>query len=175
MALSEQEILRFLMRSRERISAAAWIVVRDAHVAEDIFQNTVIKAVTKEVTFEADAALLSWAFITARREALDWVSKHKVESIGFEPEILELLEADWQEERAEPSGERIEALRDCIEKLPRKSKQLLGLRYFEGLNCDEISKQVGAKRDAVYKRLSRLHHSLRECVDLKMEAGPASG
>jgi hypothetical protein len=40
MPLSEKEILRFLMQSRERISAAAWLVVKDAHVAEDIFQNT---------------------------------------------------------------------------------------------------------------------------------------
>ena len=67
MALSEQEILKFLMQSRERIAAAVWVVVRDAHVAEDIFQNTVLKAVTKEVSFDADAALLSWAFIAARR------------------------------------------------------------------------------------------------------------
>ena len=36
MPLSEKEILRFLMQSRERISAAAWLVVKDAHVAEDI-------------------------------------------------------------------------------------------------------------------------------------------
>jgi RNA polymerase sigma factor (sigma-70 family) len=36
MPLSEKEILRFLMQSRERISVAAWLVVKDAHVAEDI-------------------------------------------------------------------------------------------------------------------------------------------
>ena len=47
------------MQSRERISAATWVVVQDSHVAEDIFQNTVIKAVTREVQFDAEAALLS--------------------------------------------------------------------------------------------------------------------
>jgi len=35
MAMSETEILQFLMRSRERISAAVWVVVRDSHVAEE--------------------------------------------------------------------------------------------------------------------------------------------
>lgn len=87
------------MQSRERIAAAVWIVVQDAHVAEDIFQNTVLKAVSKELIFEADAALLSWAFITARRNALDWIHKHRRESIGFEPEVLELLEAEWQQDQ----------------------------------------------------------------------------
>lgn len=168
MPLSEQEVLRLLMQSRARVSAAAWIVVQDTHVAEDIFQNTVLKSVTKDVEFDSEAPLLSWAFITARREALDWVRKHRRESVGFDPKILELLENDWQSELL-PPAERIEALRECMEKLPDKSKQLLRLRYFEGLSCKEVSRQVNAKLDAVYKRLSRIHQSLRGCVELKME------
>lgn len=169
MPLSEQEILRFLMQSRERISAAAWVVVQDAHVAEDIFQNTVLKAVTKDVAFDVEAALLSWAYITARRDGLNWVRKHRRESVGCDPELLALLEKDWQSESPGPAGDRIDALRECMEKLPDKSKQLLRLRYFEGLSCGEISDQVDAKLDAVYKRLSRIHQALRTCVELKME------
>ena len=92
MPLSEKEILRFLMQSRERISAAAWLVVKDAHVAEDIFQNTVLKAVTKDLNFEAEAALFSWAFITARRDSLNWIRKHRRESVGFDEDILTLIQ-----------------------------------------------------------------------------------
>ena len=36
MPLSEQEILRFLMQSRERISVADWVVVQDAHITKDL-------------------------------------------------------------------------------------------------------------------------------------------
>lgn len=75
MALSEQDILRILMKSRDRIAAAAWVVVRDAQAAEDIFQNVAIKAMTKDVAFAADGAVLSWAFVTARREGIDWVRR----------------------------------------------------------------------------------------------------
>lgn len=175
MAMLEAEILQFLMQSRERISAAAWVVVRDSHVAEDIFQNVVIKAVTKEVTFEVEAALLSWSFVTARRESLDWLRKHRRESVGFETEILELLEADWQREKAGPSGDRIDALRECVENLPAKSKRLLRLRYFEGYSCGEVADRVDAGLDAVYKRLSRLHESLRECIEEKMKEQATAG
>ena len=159
------------MQSRERISAAAWMVVQDAHVTEDIFQNTVLKAVTKDVEFEAEAALLSWAFITARREGLNWIRKHRRESVSIDPEVLALLEQDWQTEPSARAGERINALRECMESLPEKSKHLLRSRYFEGLSCSEISSQVNAKLDAVYKRLSRIHQSLRICVESKMETG----
>ena len=166
-------MIRFLMQSRERIAAAAWVVVRDAHVAEDIFQNVVLKALTKEVSFEADAALLSWAFITAKREALDFLRKHRRESLGFDGGLLDLLEAEWQRENAEVSSERIDALRDCVEALPEKSKQLLRWRYFDGFDCGEIAERVDAGVVAVYKRLSRLHGALRQCVEEKLN--PAAG
>tara|TARA_B100000745_G_scaffold221991_1_gene148062 strand:- start:10 stop:210 length:201 start_codon:yes stop_codon:yes gene_type:complete len=38
-------------------------MVRDTPVAEDIFQNVILRVMTKkEVTFQAEEALLSWAF-----------------------------------------------------------------------------------------------------------------
>ena len=59
------------MSQRDRVSAAAWLVVRDAHTAEDIFQNVALKAMTKGTQFESGGVLMSWAFITARREGID--------------------------------------------------------------------------------------------------------
>ena len=171
MPLSEKEILRFLMQSRERISAAAWLVVKDSHVAEDIFQNTVLKAVTKDVSFEAEAALFSWAFITARRDSLNWCRKHGRESVGIDEDILTLIHQDWQNDHLNPKGNRFELLRDCMEELPQKSEKILRLRYFEGLSCGEIADSISITLDAVYKRLSRIQNSLRKCVELKMEPG----
>lgn len=171
MPLSEKEILRFLMQSRERISAAAWLVVKDAHVAEDIFQNTVLKAVTKDVSFEAEAALFSWAFITARRDSLNWFRKHRRESVGIDEDILTLIHHDWQNDHLNPKGNRFELLRDCMEELPQKSEKILRLRYFEGLSCGEIADSISITLDAVYKRISRIQNSLRKCVELKMQPG----
>jgi RNA polymerase sigma-70 factor (ECF subfamily) len=171
MPLSEKEILRFLMQSRERISAAAWLVVKDAHVAEDIFQNTVLKAVTKDVSFEAEAALFSWAFITARRDSLNWFRKHRRESVGIDEDILTLIHHDWQNDHLNPKGNRFEMLRDCMEELPQKSEKILRLRYFEGLSCGEIADSISITLDAVYKRISRIQNSLRKCVELKMQPG----
>ena len=171
MPLSEKEILRFLMQSRKRISAAAWLVVKDAHVAEDIFQNTVLKAVTKDVNFDAEAALFSWAFITARRDSLNWCRKHGRESVGIDEDILTLIHQDWQHDHLNPKGNRFELLRDCMEELPIKAEKILRLRYFEGLSCGEIADSISITLDAVYKRISRIQNSLRKCVELKMQPG----
>jgi len=96
--LSEQDILKRLMGQRDRVAAAAWLVVRDAHSAEDIFQNVALKALAKEVTFDSDGALMSWAFITTRREGIDWLRRQKNAPVSLDETILEVLEAEWADE-----------------------------------------------------------------------------
>ena len=156
------------MASRDRISAAAWVVVRDTHAAEDIFQNVVLKALTKEVRFEAEGAVLSWGFITARREGIDWLRRHRRELTGLDGEVLGLLEQDWLGETARHGEVRTEALHACLSSLPEKSSRLLRLRYFEGNSCGEVAQQLGMGISAVYKRLSRLHQGLKECIELRL-------
>lgn len=167
MALSEQDILRVLMKSRDRIAAAAWVVVRDAQAAEDIFQNVAIKAMTKEVSFDAEGAVLSWAFITARREGIDWVRRYRNETPVLDAEILTLLERDWLT-ASQYEDSRTEALRSCLRELPQKSGEILQLRYFEGLTCGTISERLDVGLNAIYKRLSRLHQALKECVETRL-------
>lgn len=168
MNLHEQEILQTLMQWRTRLSAAAWIVVRDAHAAEDIFQNVALKAMTRGALFESQSALLSWAFVTARHEGVDWLRRHRREWLGLDAEILEVLEREWQQSAVAPSGAKLEALEDCLARVPDSSRRLLRLRYFEGLSCTEVAARMGLGLDATYQRISRLHSSLKDCIELKL-------
>lgn len=169
MTLSDQDILRTLMKSRDRIAAAAWVVVRDAQAAEDIFQNVVLKAITKEVSFDADGAVLSWAFITARREGIDWLRRRQHEPSVLDAEILDLLEREWLSEPSRVADARLEALRLCLNSMPEKSRRLLRLRYFEGYACKDVANKLGAGLDAIYKRLSRMYLGLKACIEQRLE------
>ncbi len=169
--LSEQQILQFLMQSRTRVSAAAWLVVRDAHAAEDIFQNVALKAMTREVRFESEAALLSWAFISARREGIDWLRKHQRETLQVDAallDLLDLLDQEWLATPAPAAGARLEALQECLADAPESARELLRLRYYEGHSCEEVAARMGLGLNAIYKRVSRLHESLRRCIESKL-------
>ena len=174
MKLTEPEILQMLMNWRTRVSAAAWVVVRDTHAAEDIFQNVALKAMTREVSFETEGALLSWAFITARREGIDWLRKHRREAVCLDAEILEVIENEWRTTPAPASGARLEALQDCLAAAPESSRRLLKLRYFDGYSCEEVAEQMGIGLNAIYKRVSRLHGSLKECIEGKLGGAEAA-
>ena len=62
----------------------------------------------------------------------------------------------------------MEALRDCLAAAPESSRRLLKLRYFDGYRCEEVAREMGIALNAICKRLSRLHESLRQCVDGKL-------
>ncbi len=168
MPLDHESILRHLFAARQRLSAAAWLIVKDAQAAEDIFQNIALKSVTRGVNFEHEGALLSWATVSARREAIDWLRKRKSETLGLEPDVLDLLDREWQAKTPKAEGRRMEALRECMDGVPANSRRLLELRYFEGRSCQEVSEMVGAGIEAVYQRLSRLHRQLKQCVEQRL-------
>jgi len=169
MRLTETQILQCLMEARIKLSAAAWLVTRDAHAAEDVFQNMAFKAITRDVEFDSEPALMSWAFIVVRREGIDWLRRHQRVSLELDDELFDVLSLEWAQRSSQvPTGGRLEALSNCLDLLPSKSRSLLKLRYFDGLKCAEIATRIGVDLNAVYKRLSRLHHALRECVERKM-------
>ena len=114
MNLSEKDIIQVLMTWRTRICAAAWVIARDTHAAEDIFQNMSVKAITRNVTFETERSLLSWAFITVRHEGVEWLRCLKRETLGLDSEILDLLDQEWKNNAPFHSGTRIDALQDCL-------------------------------------------------------------
>ena len=168
MPFSEPLILQILMRWRTRISAAVWLHLRDAHASEDIFQNVVIKAMTHEMSFENESALLSWALISARREAIDWIRRNHIEKKFLSQLASEMLESDWLRDEDSKFGSRADALQACLERAPLDARRMLRLRYFEGLSCGDVADQMGIGLQTVYKRLSRLHQSLRLCIETNL-------
>jgi RNA polymerase sigma-70 factor (ECF subfamily) len=166
--LDHQRIVQVLLAARTRISAAVFVIVRDAQTAEDVFQDVSVKALSDEMSFAGEPQLLSWAHITARHQALNWLRSLKNRCVSLDEELLELVEAEWARESMRPEGERMEALRHCVEKLPDRSRQLLDQRYSQACSCAEISRTVGVGLDAIYQRLARLHRSLRECIEKRI-------
>ena len=166
--LSESETIQNLMQARSRIAAAAWLLTRDYHASEDCFQNVVLKAMTKEVSFPNEAALISWAFVVIRRDAMDWLARRGRKVAVLDENVLAIL--DRHQLSQSPDAFRTWALQECIATLSEEGRRLLQLRYFEGLRCQQVAQRLSLSLPAVYKRLSRLHEGLASCVQGKMNA-----
>lgn len=58
-----------------------------------------------------------------------------------------------------------QALHQCLEKLPEKSRTILHAHYFLGVNCQKIGEQIGAETATVRQALCRLRKRLLECIE----------
>jgi RNA polymerase sigma-70 factor, ECF subfamily len=163
MGLDQDTALRLLLQERSMLMGYILSIVRDAHQAEDVFQNVSLLVLKKCESVDSDLAFPAWLRKTARFEALNALRK---EGRGPEPldeAVLESLEAHW---RAQDSSNRssVGALRSCIQKLAPRARLLVDLRYGENVSGQRLAEKLAQPLNTVYVALSRLHRSLAECV-----------
>ena len=168
MPLDQTAVITTVMQWRQKLTAAAWLVVRDTHAADDIFQTVVLTALSSEAVFDAEAAVVSWSFVSCRNASIDWLRRRKRESAILEAGTIAELHDEWARVGLGQQDRRADALEDCVSEVPDEARVLLRLRYTDGLACGEVADRLGINLDAVYKRLSRLHLTLRQCVEGKL-------
>jgi RNA polymerase sigma-70 factor (ECF subfamily) len=161
----EEFLTRFLATQGD-LRAFLASVVRDRAAVEDLFQETSLVLWQKYADYDPARPFGAWARGIAANKVLQ--DRARRVPLAFSPDAVRgILEAF---ERAEPAHEDPEALRDCVRRLPERSRTLLALRYESALKLGEIAKRVGSTLDAVHKALSRIREALEACLRRKAAA-----
>jgi RNA polymerase sigma-70 factor (ECF subfamily) len=152
---------RFLLKVVVRMT-------RDLNAAEDIVQDTLIKAFKRLELFEGRASFRSWLYQIALNTTRNRFRKTSRETIGTEN--LDMA-VDGEIENHVLTLDVREVLQEEIEKLPARQKQALTLRIFEDLSFKEIAQMMECPYDtakANYRHaLLKLKGRLEGNVSLK--------
>lgn len=145
-------------------------LVRDSHVAEDIFQEVWLRlghAVETGVEIQDQP---KWCRGVARNLVLRHWRDQRRSKVLPDSRLLDQIELAFEECESESELwiDRADALRDCVHALPEKSKQILSLRYDEGLAVETVAQRVCQSAVAIMKALSRLRRQLSECVTKRL-------
>lgn len=109
-----------------------------------------------------------WLLATARNL---FRRQLRVQRRRREQHDLERLEAAWAEQARDGTGEAMaSALRECLAALPARSRDVLTLRYTEGLDREEIGARVGLGAEGVKSLLGRIRDALALCVRRRLES-----
>ncbi|SFF98390.1 RNA polymerase sigma factor [Prevotella sp. KH2C16] len=107
--------------------------------ANDVLQNTFVKAWVNLGGFKGDAKISTWLYRIAINESLDFLRKQKaVNKISTDAEqgVSTLLMADEYFD-----GDEMQAqLQEAIAHLPDVQRTVFNLRYYEGMKYSEISR-----------------------------------
>jgi RNA polymerase sigma-70 factor, ECF subfamily len=171
MALSETTIVRVLLAERAKLAAYIWVIVRDSHLVEDVFQEVAALAVQKRGELRDEAALPVWLRRTARFQALAALrDKSREPTQPLTPEILDQLDAYWATQDGPAANDRADALQECLPRLSPYARQIVALRYGKGLSGSAVAAKLGRNVRTIYMALTRIHISLRECIEERLAA-----
>lgn len=130
----------------------------DASVAEDLLQETVIEAVRSAAGFRGDAQLSTWMCAIARRRLARHYEAERRAEVGRSR--LQLVTESTLDESLEQAEQREEVAR-ALGRLPALHRQVLVLKYLDGLSVEEVAAQVGRSRVQVQSLLQRAREGLR--------------
>ncbi|KMQ71394.1 RNA polymerase sigma factor [Chryseobacterium koreense] len=153
MKIKETEIIELMSSEKSRDSGVRlmmdayqsrlyWHIRRlivDHDLAQDVLQDTFIKAYQNFHQFKQDSQLYTWLYRIATNESLQQLNKmKKMQKTDQDAEIyLQNLVA----ENVETEAEEIQILlQKAIQTLPEKQKLVFTMRYYEDLPYEEISK-----------------------------------
>lgn len=117
--------------------------------ADDVLQNTYIKAWRSLAGFKGDSALFTWLYRIATNEALTFLSRRRMESVplpeDYEDIMLSRLEADPYYD-----GDAMQLkLQQAILTLPEKQRLVFNMRYFDQKSYAEIAAITGTSEGAL--------------------------
>ncbi len=143
--------------------------LRDRSALDDLVQDVFLRAFDRLGTLRDGTAFRAWLLGIARNRALEYL-RERLRSGLPAPDALDalldqsqvaMLEGDDEESRR---ALELEALRQCIRRLPPVGARLIREHYFKGRPITALAADERKNEGALRMSLLRLREALRECV-----------
>jgi RNA polymerase sigma-70 factor (ECF subfamily) len=171
----------WLDRHGDALYAYARQRVRDEHLAEELVQETLVTAIDRLESFRRASSVRTWLIGILRHKLL----QHFREAGRERRQIVDELGPEVVDDQFERSGywkagpkkwliqpqggpEREEfqrAFRECLAKLPARTRDAFLLSEHHQLNGEKLSKILGISATNVYVMLHRARSALRSCLE----------
>ncbi len=160
---NEKAFELLVRRHKSRVYTTIYLIVKDTYVAEDLLQDTFIKAITtiKTNRYNEEGKFLPWIIRIAHNLAIDYFRKEKrYPTIVLEDGSNVFNTLDFAEDSAESVQIKMETharLRELILKLPEQQREVLMMRHYGDMSFQEIAEATGV---SINTALGRMRYAL---------------
>ena len=143
-----------------RLRVYALSLTRNGDRADDLVQQTVLKALAGRESFRPGTNFAGWLFRIQRNEFISELRRTRLIVDVFDEVAATLSVAPRQE-----SGLILREFLGAFRQLPQGSRQALLLAQLEGLSYQQIADHVGIAQGTVKSRISRGRATLARLLD----------
>ena len=153
------EAFEGLMAFQEKVFLICLGFSRNKTDAQDLTQEIYLKAYRNIRTLKDLSLSKLWLFRIARNTCLDFIKKHRLDRLSFLESSIELKEVRTAESQM-IFQEQLRALKICIQRLPKKLRDVFILREYGELSYHEIAEVLKIKEGTVPSRLTRARQAI---------------
>ncbi len=171
---NKNAISELIERHSRRVRDYIRMMVKDSDLAEDIFQETFIKAVKviDEGRYVDNGKFLSWVLRIAHNQVIDHFRAQRQNKAVNEAEagydVLGTLRIPERTVEDNMISTQIEAdIRALVELLPDEQREVVMMRYFSGLSFREIAEQTDVSINTALGRMRYALINLRRMIKEK--------
>ena len=152
---------------QKSVHALAWRKIQDFHHAEEIMQDTFLRAYKKLPTLKNPNQFAGWLHVIANRLCIDWMRSQKsvMQSLEDTP-VEEIEESSYthhvsEQRMTERTEHYHELVKRLLEKLPENERAVVTLFYLDEMSTKEIGRFMGVSVNTITSRLHRARKRLQ--------------
>lgn len=140
-------------------------IVLNHEDADDILQNTYLKAWNALDSFRGDSQISTWLYRIATNESLTFLANERLKNITSPLDAEEVLLRKMESDVYFNGDEAQKKLQQAILTLPEKQRVVFNLRYFQEMSYENMSEalttSVGALKASYHYAVKKIEHFLK--------------
>ncbi len=145
------------------VVSLAYYYVGNTEDAKDVAQDVFVKLYKKLGGFRRQASVSTWIYRIVANSSIDFL-RSKKRTVALEEGIIQSPQAE-EDIRSQVEGEDTKGVvREAIDKLPSRQREVIVLKHFEGLKIRQISKVLGCSESSVKTHLFRGLENLKRII-----------
>lgn len=168
---NEEAFEELVNRHKDRVYTTIYLIVKDRYRAEDLMQETFIKAINtiKRGKYNEEGKFLPWLLRIAHNLAIDNFRRDKryptivMEDGGNIFNSLEFSQGTYEDEQIKSDTHKL--LRKMIEELPDSQREVLVMRHYMDMSFQEIADATDVSINTALGRMRYALINLRKKMD----------
>ena len=164
----EEAFTALVKKYEKQIHTFVWRMVKDYHIAEEITQDTFLRAYEKLGTLREPNHFSGWLYMIATRCSLTWLGKKRLPMQSLEAmskaKTEALFYAEYMAEQTEKlaTEKQREVVKYLLQKLPGRERTAVALHYLSEMTCEEIGDFLDVSPNTVKSQLHRARNRLKK-------------